>query len=340
MKYFAFASGEHIELARAEIESLCQMLPFETSVRWSGRLASITGNRNPADFLLSRGAFIQEAGTVLAESSSPQTLFERLPLGRLNRYLSSDRSFAVRALALHEGVSHGDRQVFERNLGRLILDATNSRVDLGNPDVLLRVFLLPERFVLCISVLSSLRAVLRKREPGKKPFFHPSMMNAFLSRVMCNLVGMKPSDVVLDPFCGGGGILCEAAFIGSRVIGVELNWKLLRGASENLSQVTHDFSLVQGNACKLPINSCDRLVTDPPYGRGSSTRGVQARELVESLVRQLDKLLIGPGEAVCICSSEEMNLLEVVDEAGHDVGRHIRIRVHSGLVREVITVII
>lgn len=340
MKYCVYVSGEHVELARAELESLCRALPFETSVTWTGRLASVVGKKNPLDFLLSRAALIQEAGVVLAESNSPLTLFDRISQGLLYRHLSSKMSFAVRVLVLDGKVGHDDRSTIEKELGRLVQEATKSRVNLENPDAVLRVFLMPEKCVLCRSTASSLRPALRKREPGKKPFFHPSMMNAQLSRVMCNLVGMLPGNLVLDPFCGGGGILCEVAHIGAMPIGVDLNWKLLAGAYKNLSQVTPDFNLIQGDFLHSPVIACDCLVTDPPYGRASSTRGVQIRDLVNGLVYRFEELLRGGGENVCICGSEEMNLSETINDAGFDVGRHLRINVHSGLVREIVTVMV
>ena len=118
------------------------------------------------------------------------------------------------------------------------------------------------------------------------------MMNATLSRVMCNLAGLMPGEIMLDPFCGGGGILCEASYIGARTIGIDLNWRLLSGSKENLSFTDGDYSVIQGDVRSLPIQQCDCIVTDPPYGRASSTRGARAIELVESLFERIDTILV------------------------------------------------
>ncbi len=45
-------------------------------------------------------------------------------------------------------------------------------------------------------------------------------MSPKLARCMVNLTGVKENDLVLDPFCGTGGILIEAGIMGARVIGV------------------------------------------------------------------------------------------------------------------------
>jgi len=177
---------------------------------------------------------------------------------------------------------------------------------------------------------------LREREPGRKSFFHPSMMNATLARVMCNLAGVMPGEIVLDPFCGGGGILCEASFIGARTVGVDLNWRLLAGSKENLSSAGREYTAIQGDIRSLPVRMCDCIVTDPPYGRASSTRGAQAIELVESLFEKADSILRRKIESICICGSSEMNLQNVAESMGLVVNQVLQIRVHSGLVRELV----
>jgi tRNA (guanine10-N2)-dimethyltransferase len=164
------------------------------------------------------------------------------------------------------------------------------------------------------------------------------MMNSALARVMCNLAGVRGGDVVLDPFCGGGGILCEAAHIGASVVGIDMSWKLLVGAIRNLSEISSNYSLIQGDAQYLPIQSVDRVVTDPPYGRASSTRGNLAIKLVESLFENVDSIIQSKGVSLCLCSDSEMKVSQIIRDAGFMVAHEIRMRVHSGLVRDIVTV--
>jgi tRNA (guanine10-N2)-dimethyltransferase len=155
---------------------------------------------------------------------------------------------------------------------------------------------------------------------------------------MCNLAGVRAGDTVLDPFCGGGGILCEASYIGASVIGVDLSWKLLMGSKKNLREINGEFSIIQADAQNLPIRSVDRIVTDPPYGRASSTRGNIAINLVESLLDNAESILQANGVCLCISGDSEMKLVQLVQDKGFNIARHITMRVHSGLNRDIIAV--
>jgi tRNA (guanine10-N2)-dimethyltransferase len=164
------------------------------------------------------------------------------------------------------------------------------------------------------------------------------MMNASLARVMCNLAGVMPGEIVLDPFCGGGGILCEASLIGAKTVGIDLNWRLLVGGLENLSAIGNGHSLIQGDVRKIPISKCDCIVTDPPYGRASSTRGDHSAHLVERLLGNIDSLLRRRTQSLCICGDIEMKIRNIAETHGLNIGQALQIRVHSGLVRELLTI--
>jgi tRNA (guanine10-N2)-dimethyltransferase len=243
----------------------------------------------------------------------------------------------VRTISEKGDISVKDRLDIEARLGARIKQVVGAKVDLEIPDTRIIVVFTPGNIRVCKSFASTLRPMLRSREPGQKPFFHPSMMNATLSRVMCNLAGLMPGETMLDPFCGGGGILCEAADIGARAVGVDLNWRLLIGSRENLTFPDIDYSVIQGDVRRLPIQGCDCIVTDPPYGRASSTRGSHAITLVESLFQRADSILNRREESICICGSSEMNIQDIAKQMGLDVGQVLQIRVHSGLVRELLT---
>jgi tRNA (guanine10-N2)-dimethyltransferase len=336
--YFAYVSGEHIGLAIAEVEALLNQLFIEPELTWFGRLARIIMPYNPADFLLERAALIQYAGTILHEFDSIDDITQGFSDDEWMAHITKQDDFAVKTLCIDKDNDLDMRLQIERNLGAHIVRATGADVNLRNPSVQILVLIMSEGIIICKSNTSKLRMLLRGREPGKKEFFHPSMMNSSLARVMCNLAGVRIGDIVLDPFCGGGGILCEASHIGASVIGVDLNWKLLIGARINLSNISAHYSLVQGDTQHLPINSVNRIVTDPPYGRASSTRGNIAIKLVESLLEVADSILQSKGECMCLCYDSEMKLSQIIQDVGLTVARQHSMRVHSGLVRDIVTV--
>jgi tRNA (guanine10-N2)-dimethyltransferase len=336
-KYFVYISGENNEVAQAEVEALTRLLDLK-QVSWRGRIGLIDSSADPIPFLLDRAAMVKEAGVVLLESTDPDGLLSDLSDDDLKRTILSTGSFSVRTIPLGKKSGFRRRQEIETRLGAHIEQTTGARVSLDNPQVRILVFLSQDVVWICASTASELRLNLRNREPGKKPFFHPSMMNASLARVMCNLAGVMPDEIVLDPFCGGGGILCEASLIGAKTVGIDLNWRLLTGGMKNLDAIGTSHVFVQGDVRKIPVSKCDCIVTDPPYGRASSTRGAHAVRLIESLLGNIDSLLSRREESLCICGDSEMNIQGIAEEYGLEVGQVIHIRVHSGLVREVLTI--
>ena len=336
--YFAYVSGEHIELAKAEVEELLNQLSIDKELTWQGRLAIIVMSRDPTSFLLGGSALVQYAGIILYESNATDSIIQGISDDTWGIHIIEQDNFSVKTLCVGGKHDVNVRVQLERDLGAHIKKVTSAKVNLRNPSVRILVLIMLDRNLVCKSYESKLRPLLRSREPGKKTFFHPSMMNSTLARVMCNLAGVRSGDIVLDPFCGGGGILCEASHIGASVIGIDLSWKLLVGASSNLSGIGVNYTLIQGDAQHLPIKSVNRIVTDPPYGRSSSTRGGIATKLVESLIENVDSILQLKGECLCLCCDSEMGLSQIVQDSGLTIAHQLSMRVHSGLVRDIVSV--
>lgn len=335
-EYFAIISGENIELGRAELGALLPLVSEKHNIRWHGKLAIIKAEYNPVGFLLDRAALIKEAGFIIFAVHSSNDIITDFSDDVIKSLVEPGESFCIRtrSYAFQKGSQYREQLVVK--LGTKIKSGTGAKVSMNNPDVTILVILTTERIYVCKSFKSQLRGLLRARRPGKKEFFHPSMMSAQLARVMCNLARIMPGKIVFDPFCGGGGILCEIATLGAKPVGMDLNWRLLTGANQNIISMNfYEYNLIQGDAQFLPIFACDCIVTDPPYGRASSTKGSDPKQLVEVLLKQSRSLLKPPGN-VCICTSTEMQIPEILNDIGLKVEFDIHVRVHRSLTREVI----
>jgi tRNA (guanine10-N2)-dimethyltransferase len=335
--YFVYLSGEQEDVAKAEVSVVTRLFEINKPYQWDGRIGLIRSERNPVSFVLERAALVKEAGVVLSDVKSHDDILADLSDDMLKININQNDTFSVRTISENSELSVGDRLDIESTLGARIKQVVGAKVNLENPQVRIVVLFSQKSVLVCKAIASPLRPMLREREPGQKPFFHPSMMNSVLARVMCNLAGLMPGEVVLDPFSGGGGILCEASYIGARAVGIDLNWRLLSGSKENLTSIESDFSVIQGDVRALPIHCCDCIVTDPPYGRASSTRGAYAIELVESLFEQVDSILNRRKGSICICGSSEMNLQDIAREIGLVIEQVHQVKVHSGLTREILT---
>jgi len=104
------------------------------------------------------------------------------------------------------------------------------------------------------------------------------MLPPKLAQIMINLAGVKPGDVLLDPFCGSGTILTEAMLMGyEKLIGSDISDKAIADTKDNIAWTQKnyelkalDFKLYQADAAqiskKLEANSVDAIITEPYLG--------------------------------------------------------------------------
>jgi SAM-dependent methyltransferase len=117
---------------------------------------------------------------------------------------------------------------------------------------------------------------------------------------VCELTGIGPGDVVVDPACGDGRFLAEAARRGARARGVELDRATARAARAG------GLDVVAGDAltCAWPEAVADVVVGNPPFlnqlaasttrgGRSPHGGGPYADAAVEFLA--LARRLVRPG---------------------------------------------
>jgi tRNA (guanine10-N2)-dimethyltransferase len=153
---------------------------------------------------------------------------------------------------------------------------------------------------------------------------------------MVNLAQPKKDDLVLDPFCGTGGMLVEAGLIGCRVVGFDAKPRMLRGGLRNLKHYGIKFEgLTIADARYPPLNKVDCIATDPPYGRSASTLGTKTRLIVEDFLSAVNELL-PRGAKICMASPKTIKIGETAQDAGF---RHLEshfVYVHKSLTREIV----
>jgi tRNA G10 N-methylase Trm11 len=94
-----------------------------------------------------------------------------------------------------------------------------------------------------------------------------------LSKILINLSGAKEGDLMLDPFCGIGGILIEGLIRGIKVYGVDKDSRAIKGAVENLSWLKQNFEIrspyivERRDALKVLDKKFDAVATETPLGK-------------------------------------------------------------------------
>ncbi len=162
---------------------------------------------------------------------------------------------------------------------------------------------------------------------GKRDFGRPErdtlsgMLPPKLAQMMLNLSRTPKNGVLLDPFCGSGTILAEAALLGyENVIGSDVSEKAIEDSKRNLEWLKAKFEIgnskleiFQHDAVKisqkLDKHSVDSVVTEPYLGpalRGGESKEEilrSAREietLLENAFREFEKILKPEGKVVII----------------------------------------
>jgi predicted RNA methylase len=98
-----------------------------------------------------------------------------------------------------------------------------------------------------------------------KPYRTSSSLSARMARALVNLVA-PPAGSILDPFCGTGSILLEAAALGLHAFGRDHNRKMAGMSRRNLAHFGYSVSVELGSAQDCS-QAADAVVTDLPYGR-------------------------------------------------------------------------
>lgn len=317
----------HPTLPRAEALAVLEAMGGEfRELNFDGKYLRVEAERGVVRCLLDRCAYVREISEELVSSDSVEGLFRKLSRDMLPGGVFS---FAVEA----------DKPVsrrFEPLFGDLIKGMTGWRVDLEKPDLLFKLIRVDGLYVLAVSLGKASLKGFHSREPKFRPVSHPSTMRPMLARCMVNLARVRSGDVVLDPFCGVGGILIEAGLVGCKVLGLDIASKLVRGCLTNLRWAgIEPLGLAAGDACRIPFTKFKTFVSDLPYGRAAKTGGRTPMETLEEFLEHVAPL-ISKGVYACIGVAGLNIDREFFLEKGFKMVERYMVREHRSLVREII----
>lgn len=178
------------------------------------------------------------------------------------------------------------------------------------------------------------RASFEARRMPRLPFQRPVSLAPRLGRVAANLARVRPGDRVVDPFCGTGALLLEAALLGARCTGVDRDATMVRGALRNLAfvGVGAEELRVADAADAFPPPSgggWDAVLTDPPYGRQSGAGGEAPSSLLARCLPRWTPFVRRGGFAVVIVPGGG----DPLGDGWSEIAR-VPDRVHRSLTRE------
>jgi len=247
----------------------------------------------------------------------------------LSEHIDSGETFVVRARRMKHNGSIKTEKV-EGYLGGSIF-RKGFRANLKEPDVVFRL-IMTDSAVLGSLLTSIDRGAYEHRSPQKKPFFYPGVLMPRVARALVNISGVKPGEVLLDPFSGTAGILVEAGLLSAHVIGLEVRRKISHGARMNLDMFNADYSLLVGDACGIALkdSSVDAIVTDPPYGRSAAIQAESLHHLYSGSFDEMYRVLKKGRLAVVV---SELSVIDFADDAGFKVVTVFTQKIHKSLTR-------
>lgn len=340
MLYAFELSGEHEELPVAEVFTCLRIegLDFRPhTIVDQCLVVEITGKEEDVEKILrdpitDRLAMTHHILKVVGISeNTPDAILKLAEAFDPSGYIREGQSFVVRAKRIKHSVDFPG-EFLEQKVGGYIY-RKGFRANLKNPDVEFRV-ILSEKAVFGTLLSSIDRSAYETRNPQNKPFFHPGVLMPRVARALANLSGIKPGELFMDPFCGTAGILVEAGLMGARVIGIDAQEKLAKGALMNLEAFKLDYALMEGDACRVPLKeeTINAVVTDPPYGRSAAILGGPLEELYSCALSEIERVLKPGGIAVVV---SDKAAAEYGEKAGLKVLNIYSQRVHRSLTRTI-----
>ncbi len=185
----------------------------------------------------------------------------------------------------------------------------------------------------------------RKRDLGR-PVQNPRLtIPPKIARILINLTGLEPGQSLLDPFCGLGTVLQEAAVLGLRITGCDIRGDRVEGAAENLKWLAETYHLRISNIEKQVFRAdaknlsqiikrpIDGIATEPillpplrsyPSEENATKMLQEAVETYEETIPEMAAVLKRNGKLVLVApyiqtnkgSQVSFNLEDVFKEAG------------------------
>ncbi len=203
------------------------------------------------------------------------------------------------------------------------------RVDLEKPATLIETIIIEDKAFVCKQIWTN-EKTFESRKAHLKQELHPTAMHPRMASALVNILNPEKGTTIIDPFCGAGGIIHEAALMKIKSIGYDIDDVQLRRAKINLKGLK-GFKLEKKDATK--IKNLKNIVTDLPYGKSSKKTSE-----INSLYSRFIKNISGRAVIVFPDFSDYKKILK------NDLNRKLEVKkiishyVHKSLTRKIVLI--
>jgi len=216
------------------------------------------------------------------------------------RELNKDLTFSVTVSII------GKRKFTQDFLKRIIVKALKNKnlifKNKGKPDLDFSIIIENETVFFGLRLF---KEPLHKRDYKKHSL--PASLKSNIAYSMLELANVTKKEIVLDPMCGIGTIPIEAAFMGAKPIGFDINSKSIHLAKKNAKKANKEIKFEQRNALntKLFPNSIDKIVSNLPFGKQTSL--VSKETFFKRFLKEASRILKKHG--VCVFLTAHSRLI-------------------------------
>jgi len=337
-RHFFLVSGEHPTLPFSELTAILEAEGFRHKVlERLVQVLRVEADTGAVDAVRRRASLTRVCCQEIFNCSpSLSDIVRGIGSVALDNFIENEETFVVRVRKVKDFAPDLVSMELEGKIGALILNkAKGTKVNLHSPQKTFFGVITQNRFVFGLKMAEIVPKPFVERRPRKRPFFHPSAVQAKLARCMVNLAQPKKGDLVVDPFCGTASMLIEAGLIECRVLGLDVRKQMIEGSLRNLSYFgIEPEGMVLADAKHLPIKRVDCIVTDPPYGRSATTLGWTTQHIVEKFLPNTETV-ISKGKRICMASPKSIRIGKIAEESGFKHLESHFVYVHRSLTREI-----
>jgi tRNA (guanine10-N2)-dimethyltransferase len=335
MEIVFIMSQEHQTLPRAEIDAVlrAEKIVFSFKNQYDGILMLEIDNEhiNAMEKVGKRLSYTHELCKLVIETdkTSLKSDVEKVDWKEIIK-----NDYVVRARRMDKTDKFDTSKVEIEIGGTINKMVEGSTVNLKDPECFLRLIYLDGIVLVTQRLLKIDKKHFNNFKPHKRPFFYPGSMSPKLARCMVNLTEIEVGDTVLDPFCGTGGILIEAGILGAKLVGADIDYKMVEGTKSNLEYCGFkDPEIFKEDARNIHLDiKVNAIVTDPPYGISASTGGENSTDLYSGALRNMDNLLLETGK-ICMATPHYMDIKGLIKDTNFEIIEQHHIRMHKSLTR-------
>jgi len=174
------------------------------------------------------------------------------------------------------------------SLGSLIfrlLETKNNKpkIDMKNPKTLFKCMKIGNKNFFVVELWKN-KDDIRDRENKELPEKMPTTLSPKIAKAMLNITGLRKGKII-DPFCGAGGILIEAARRKFRTTGYDIDKRVIGKAKLNLLYLGIKNVILEKRDALTMDKKFSAVVTDMPFGKNSKVK-MELKELYSAFLKK------------------------------------------------------